>query len=110
MFRHPIIASIQNVELITQASVAPHKYLMKKSDEGDNYYCPRGFSDTEHNRQIKDGQWRRITENDSGMQGLSARCNNYSNDAKVIQDTFCEYFNSGGAIPWQQVMVEVRRK
>ena len=110
MFRRPIIASIQNAELITKAAVALRNYLRKKSDEGDNYYCPRGFSDTERNGQIQAAQWRRITVNDSGMEGLSTRCNNYSNDAKVIRDKFCEYFNSEGEITCQQHMVEVRRK
>ena len=49
------------------------------------------------------GEWREIVKDDSGLIPLSRNCsNNYSGDAKVVQDIFCNYFNSPeGAVPWQ---------
>ena len=77
----------------------------KKSGE-TNSYCPNGFidQDVQHN-----GEWRKFVKDDSRLIPLSRNCpNNYSRDAKVVQDMFCDYFHSpGGAVPWQLDMVSV---
>ena len=48
-------------------------------------------------------------KDDSGLNPLSRNCsNNYSGDAKVVRDMFCNYFNSPkGAVPWQLDMISV---
>ena len=71
-----------------------------------NSYCPNGFIDRDIQRN---GEWRKIVKDDSGLIPLSRNCsNNYSRDAKVVQDKFCNYFNSPeGAVPWQLDMVSV---
>ena len=92
IFCWPILSCLEKVENITKACVALHNYLMANKKFGEiNSYCPNGFidQDVQHN-----GEWWEIVKDDSGLIPLSRNCsNNYSWDAKVVQDMFCNYFN-----------------
>ena len=71
-----------------------------------NSYCPNGFNDQD---VWPNGEWREIVKDDYGLIPLSRNCsNNYSQDAKVMWDMFCDYLNSPeGAVPWQLDRVSV---
>ena len=107
IFRRPLLSCLETIENITKACVALHNYLMtnKKIGEG-NSYCPNKFIDEDVRRN---GEWLEIVKDDSGLIPLSRNCsNNYSRDAKVMRDMFCNYFNSPeGAVPRQLDMVSV---
>ena len=101
IFRRPILSCLETVENITKACVPLRNYLMANKKFGEtNSYCPNGFIDQDVQRNE---EWREIVKDDSRLIPLSRNCsNNYSGDAKVVQDIFCNYFNSPeGAVPWQ---------
>ena len=103
IFRRPIHAKVETVQNITKACTSLHNYLMSgKSFERDNY-CPPGFADYQSSNGQRNGEWRAVTQNDSGLVSITqAGSHNYSKDAKQIRDDFCQYFNSPeGEVPWQ---------
>ena len=64
------------------------------TEEG-NAYCQNNFIDLEVRSKRKNGEWRLVVENDCGLVPIHrAGSNNYSKDAKIVRDSFCEYFNS----------------
>ena len=89
IYRQPILSCLETVENITKACVALHNYLMvSKNFAETNSYCPNGFIDQDVRRN---GEWREIVKGDSGLISLSRNCsNNYSRDAKVVKDMFCD--------------------
>ena len=104
IFCRPKLSCLETVEKV---SVALHNYLMSNKKSGEtNSYCRHGFIDQDVQRN---GEWRKIVKDDSRLIPLSRNCpNNYSRDAKVVQDMFCNYFHSPeGAVPWQLDMVSV---
>ena len=107
IFCRPILSCLETVENITKACVALHNHLMaNKKFEETNSYCLNGFIDQDVQRY---GEWQEIVKDDSWLIPLSRTCsNNYSGDAKVVRDMFCNYFNSPeGGVPWQLDMVSV---
>ena len=91
IFCWPILSCLETVENITKACVALHSYLMANKKFGEiNSYCPNGFIDQDVQRNA---EWQEIVKDDSGLIPLSRNCPNYSWDAKVVQDMFCNYFN-----------------
>ena len=51
-----------------------------------NSYCQNRFLDQD---AWRNGEWREIVKDDSGLIPLSRNCsNNYSRDAKVVRDMF----------------------
>ena len=96
IFRRSILSCLETVKNI---SLALHNYLMANKKFGKtNSYCPNGFIDQDVRRN---GEWQKIVKEDYGLIPLSRNCsNNYSRDAKVMRDMFCNYFNSPeGAVP-----------
>ena len=80
--------------------------MKNKKFEETNSYCLNGFIDKDVQCY---GEWQEIVKDNSGLIPLSRTCsNNYSGDAKVVQDMFYNYFNSPeGGVPWQLDMVSV---
>ena len=109
IFRCSILASVESV---TKCCVALHNYLMasRLTDE-ENAYCPNNFVDQEVRSERKNEEWRLVVENDCGLVPIHRiGSNNYSKDAKIVRDSFCEYFNSNeGQLPWQRDMVSVEK-
>ena len=65
------------------------------------WFCWPGNQNLEKNRE-----WRLVVENDCGLIPIPrVGSNNYSKDVKIIQDSFCEYFNSNEVqSSWQRDM------
>ena len=77
MFRRPIIATPEKVQLYVQAAVALHNYLRTTES---SVYCPPGFIDGEDGSGNHiDGGWRQDEEGNSGLQDISqAGSNRYA--------------------------------
>lgn len=95
VFRRPIASSPENVKNITKAAVALHNFLLH-----DNGYFTTDLVDTEARR----GQLRQGIIECQGLTEITRiGSNNYTGDAKIIRDNFCEYFNSpSGSVPWKR--------
>ena len=50
-------------------------------------------------RNVRLGYWR---TNNSGMTSIMSGSNFNPADPKEIRESFCECFNSAGAVPWQE--------
>jgi len=101
-------AKISTVVSITKASVALHNFLMKDRIFSDKY-CPTSFIDNDSNGRVRNGEWRDIVRNDTGLLSVG-RCgaNNYGSEAKKVRDSYSEYFCSvNGEVPWQWEMYAV---
>ena len=102
VFLSPILLSPENVEKITLASCVLHNFLR---DKNPSRYTPPGSLDAENieSGTINEGQWR--SENE-GMRSIgNTGSNNYRVDAKLVRDELCNYFNTTGAVPWQNKFV-----
>ena len=104
VFRRPIIGSVETVVLVTKAVVALHNFLMKSlKKDGDYYYCPPGFADTENVGSSCSGSWRTEIQDCTGLISIASTVShNYTKSVKEIRDAFKNYFNSpDGAVSWQ---------
>ena len=100
----PIIAQVEKVVVITKAVVWLHNFLMSLSENSNNNYnyCPDNYVDEETAEGIIPGEWRKDSENATGIHDPThAGSNNYSKHSAMIRDEFKEYFNSEGAVEWQ---------
>ena len=69
LFRRPIIAHPEKVQLYVQAAVALHNFLRTTES---SVYCPPDFIDTEDGSGNPiDGGWRHDDEANTGMQSVS---------------------------------------
>ena len=106
-FRISLRPKLSCLETVENTCVALHNQLMANKKSGEtNSYCPNGFIDQDVQRN---GEWREFVKDDSWLIHLPRNCSsNYSRDAKVVRDLFCNYFHSPeGAVPWQLDMVSV---
>ncbi|XP_028516516.1 uncharacterized protein LOC114575585 [Exaiptasia diaphana] len=100
IFRRPIKANVDLVELIVQSTVCLHNYLRLTENAS---YTPEGFIDCESsNGEVDPGDWRKEAVDDGGMRVLNRICGNrYGFEARCVRDDFKEYFNAEGQVPWQ---------
>lgn len=104
IFRRPIIAQVETVNLITKAVVALHNFLMITQDKyGECSYCPPGFIDQDNSDGVRSGDWRKEVQGYTGLAPMGlAMSNNYTRTAKDVREDFMDYFNSpDGAVSWQ---------
>jgi len=61
--------------------------------------------DTENilTREVEPGSWRSENRNLTELQHAQSR--NSPSTAKEIRDQFCHYFNTSGAVHWQDNMI-----
>ncbi|XP_065068543.1 putative nuclease HARBI1 [Rhopilema esculentum] len=102
ILRRSIRASVSTVENITKACVCLQNYLMQTDNA---FYAPKGFVDAEDNSgNLIPGTWRSLVEKDqSALKPVKrAGSNNYTINAKLIRETFKNYFISEpGSVSWQ---------
>ena len=101
IFRRPILATPDHVISYVKACIVVHNYLRVKES---SVYCPSGFVDGEDGEgNVISGQWRRETEQDTGMQRPGQMGGNRSSwTAASVRDIFCDYFStSDGEVAWQ---------
>ncbi|XP_046406063.1 protein ANTAGONIST OF LIKE HETEROCHROMATIN PROTEIN 1-like [Ischnura elegans] len=104
IYRKPILASPETVDLIVQATVVLHNWLRKQEIQGQGRenYIPPGLIDYEDRHGIvHPGEWRE----EAAPQGMIPLPRNHArnamNEAKEIRNKFQDYFLGSGAVPWQ---------
>ena len=107
IFRRPIKADTDLVDLIVQACVCLHNYLLSTCN---SKYCPTGFVDCEDaSGELREGDWRGIVRNDCQpalAPIVQQGSNNYTIDAKTVRNEYMHYVNSeGGSLEWQLAYV-----
>ena len=107
IFRRPIIANVRNVRFITKAAVGLHNFLISKNTtNGANIYCRSDYIDHENEEEEVPGQWREEIGNYEGLIPIRNQgSNNFTRMAKEVRDLFKDYFNSVGAVSWQNNIV-----
>lgn len=104
IFRSPIIANIDLIDLIVQACTVLHNYLLLTDNAK---YLPSGFVDSyDSSGNITDGAWR----TEPPAEGLVPLCNqgnrNAPNVAKATRDMLRTYVTSDeGSVSWQHAHV-----
>lgn len=99
IFRRPIKASIDTIDLIANAAVCLHNYLLLTDTAR---YCPSGFVDSYNKDGLVEGDWRAEVQDGSAFDEMRLRSTNHTADAKEVRDHICDYVNSDtGAVSWQ---------
>lgn len=82
-----------------------HNYLRKSSSR--NVYCLSGLLDTESREgESTNGLWRQDGTSESFLPlSVPVTGHNATSDAKMIRDTFKDYFVYEGAVKWQWDMI-----
>lgn len=81
--------------------------MLRSQSIGRAMYTPPSFLDGEHeiSGEFYRGDWR--AENARGMVNLVHQGGNrHPNQALALRDKWCNYFNTIGAVPWQERMVQ----
>lgn len=101
VLRTTICLEPSKVQTIVMATLVLHNLLRR---EHSSDHTPSGSFDVEdlENHQIIQGTWRREGEL-TGLQPV--RLGRLPADGKAVRELFCEYFNSSGAVPWQENMI-----
>lgn len=86
ILRTAITANPENIKKIVLAICALHNFLKKRT--GNTY---PGI-----------GDFAALTRQNSNFIDLKNEAVNPSNNAKLVQQRFCDYFNSVGAVKWQK--------
>ncbi|XP_025163182.1 uncharacterized protein LOC112590539 [Harpegnathos saltator] len=105
IFRRPIVASPSTVDNIVKSCVALHNWL-RDSDlkvlPGQRKYIPVRFIDEEDRfGNVEPGQWRNEAPSGALRDLASNIRRNSANDAKIIRNTYADYFMKEGYVPWQ---------
>lgn len=80
--------------------------MLRSQSIGRAMYTPPSFLDGEDEMsgEFRRGDWR--AENARGIINLAHQSSNHhANAAIVLRDRWCDYFNTVGAVPWQERMV-----
>jgi len=97
----------EDAKWIILAACALHNWLRTDS-VGRGMYTPPTSVDNEDilTGTLQPGVWR--NEQGTGMRRLANQGGNrHPVCALEIRNTFCEYFNNVGAVPWQDRMINV---
>ncbi|ODM90566.1 putative nuclease HARBI1 [Orchesella cincta] len=97
IFHQAIHADLDFTKLIIKTCVILHNFLMRKGDVNVT-------GDRLNDGRIIERNWRSDV---SGMEGLKQQgSNNHYVEASKIRDTFMNYFNTTGKVPWQNNVFE----
>lgn len=101
IFQKPIKLSPEKAKIVVMACCHLHILLMKQKN-----YIRNGEVDMEDcvSGTVIHGNWR--NEPNQLMDIERTRAGNSTTLAKEVRDDFCEYFNTMGAIPWQNKCLE----
>lgn len=97
VLRKPIHLDAEKTKKVTLACCVLHNYLINTNKEK---YAPSGSFDQFDNqgKMSSPGEWR--ADQSTSMFSLES-VGDCSDDAKVIQNEFAEYFVEEGEVPWQ---------
>ncbi|KAF6212926.1 hypothetical protein GE061_009099 [Apolygus lucorum] len=111
IYRRPIIAKVETVDKIVQATIVLHNWLRTRDIDSRNaVYIPTGFADWEDaNGTLHEGQWRQEPQTDGLVSLVRNSTTNASNLAKTIREHQALYFLSNGEVEWQWQHLPVLR-
>lgn len=113
IFRHPITASIENVEKIVECAVCLHNFIRKTGDRKLLLeYCPPQFVDVElPNGELVEGEWREIVAGENGAIIPGPRMGARNAAVQVLQqrDALKNFVNGPAALPHQNAIVRIRQ-
>lgn len=95
VFEKPITLSPHKVDHIIKAACALHNWLRKTSL---TTYTPPGYIDEEH---VSAGDEQREIFNQQAFQNIIYNYGNSAKNAILVREKYCDYFNTEGAVPWQ---------
>lgn len=100
ILRRPIDTTVDTCMKIVQAIICLHNWLRIK-DIDHNEYIPSNLIDQDNSYSFISDTLS--SDSDEGALRNITQCgsNLGSRKAMMIRDTFCHYFNSEGAVPWQ---------
>ncbi|XP_055344225.1 uncharacterized protein LOC129592258 [Paramacrobiotus metropolitanus] len=104
IFRRPMDFEPEQVVLTVQGAVVLHNFLSAKSrqSQSSSYVSPTMLDrENEDGTGVTPGEWRRITAGDSGLAKLRGGRSNQQ--ANLVRNRFCEYFNTAGSVSWQDI-------
>ena len=106
VFMSPMRFMPEVVEEIVMACCTLHNFLRSKQ-VSRNVYTPPGSLDNEDmdTHAILAGDWRAGQEPGGLLQLHKQGSNNFTARVKEIRKILCQYFNSAGAVPWQDNMI-----
>lgn len=105
IFRSPMRYDPDDAAKIILACCCLHN-MLKTEVIGRHMYTPSTFLDEEDELMgtFQPGEWRQAPA--SGIVNLANQGGNrHTNAALQLRDEWCEYFNTVGAVPWQQNMI-----
>ena len=89
-----------SVELIILSALGLHNYLQRSSSSST--YTPVGLADREEDGHLIPGRWRQESSADGfAPLAVPSTGHNASLDAKLVRETFKDYFFSEGSVDWQ---------
>ena len=101
IFKRPIRALIETVQLIIEVCFSLHNYLQTTQLSS---YTLQDFIDVEgFDGAIKEGNWRNIIKHDSALNSFTkAQVGKVSYDSKIVQSSLKDHLNSAvGQVEWQ---------
>ena len=101
IFRRPIVADLDLVDLIVMACVCLHNYLSLTENAK---YIPSGFVDSyDTSGELVPGTWRSLPNINRAMGALARQGSNHTGtNPKAVRERLCSYVNSDvGSVPWQ---------
>lgn len=101
VFQRCIPLSPDKVQIIVLACCYLHNYLRRNQQ---HTYISQGSVDTEDlaSGAIVEGNWR-TNGSATGLQTSQTR--NATMGAKVVRDTYCNFFNNEGQVSWQRKFI-----
>ncbi|XP_029659443.1 protein ANTAGONIST OF LIKE HETEROCHROMATIN PROTEIN 1-like [Formica exsecta] len=113
IFRHPIIATEDNVESIIECAVCLHNFIRKTGDRKLNLeYCPPSFMDLElPTGKLVEGEWHDIVagENRAIINDLRMGARNAALGVLQQRNALKEFVNGPGAMRHQDTIVRIRQ-
>ena len=105
VFRTVLQLAPSSIASLVMAALVLHNHLRKSSSR--NVYCPQGLLDTElRSGEVTNGLWRQESTSESFLPpSVPITGHNATNDAKLVRDTFKDYFVNEGAVEWQWNMI-----
>lgn len=102
IFRKAIIASVDSVQSMIQATICLHNYLMD-TKESRSTYCPDDFIDQENQESgvVTGGHWRTEVSTTNLLPLGRSGSNNRTKTAADIRDDLTIYFMLEGAVRFQ---------
>ena len=100
-FRNVLLLPPETIEKLVLAALTLHNFLRQSSSR--SIYCPVGLQDSHSfDGDIVPGSWRQDATTQSMLPlEVPPRGHNSAMDAKLVRETFKEYFCHEGAVEWQ---------